>query len=140
MDQYGIDRPDLRFGVQLFNLSEVVKDSGFGVFKNAVSSGGQVKGLVYPGGANVARREIDELTEYVKQYGAKGLAWIGVTGAAGSDGFYGEEALRSQIAKFFGPQELASIIQTSGAQAGDLILIVADKPSVVAQSLCNLRL
>ena len=140
MEKYGIDRPDLRFGVQLFNLSEVVKDSGFGVFKNAVASGGQVKGLVYPGGANTARREIDELTEYVKQYGAKGLAWIGVTGAPNADSTYGEDALRSQIAKFFSPQELSNIIATSGAQVGDLILIVADKPSVVAQSLSNLRM
>lgn len=140
MDQYGVDRPDLRFGVQLFNLSEVVKDSGFGVFKNAVANGGQVKGLVYPGGANTARREIDELTEYVKQYGAKGLAWIGVTGAPNDDGTYGEDALRSQIAKFFSPQELGELIKTSGAEAGDLILIVADKPAVVAQSLNNLRL
>jgi aspartyl-tRNA synthetase len=140
MDKYGIDRPDLRFGVQLFNLSDVVKDSNFGVFKNAVASGGQVKGLVYPNGANIPRREIDELTEYVKQYGAKGLAWIGVTGEPGADGSYGEDALRSQIAKFFSPQELSNIIATSGAKVGDLILIVADKPSVVAQSLSNLRL
>ena len=140
MEKYGIDRPDLRFGVQLFNLSEVVRDSGFGVFKNALASGGQVKGLVYPEGANAPRREIDELTEFVKQYGAKGLAWIGVTGEPDADGFYREEALRSQIAKFFSPEELRAIIETSGAKAGDLILIVADKPSVVAQSLSNLRL
>jgi aspartyl-tRNA synthetase len=140
MEKYGIDRPDIRFGMQLFNLGEVVKESGFGVFKNALASGGEVKGLVYPGGAHTARREIDELTDYVKQYGAKGLAWIGVTGAPGSDGSYGEDALRSQIAKFFSPQELSNIIATSGAQVGDLILIVADKPSVVAQSLSNLRM
>src|SRR4051812_8282327 len=140
VEKYGIDRPDLRFGVQLFNLDEVVKDSVFGVFKNALASGGQVKGLVYPGGASIARREIDELTEYVKQYGAKGLAWIGVTGAPEADGSYSEAALRSQIAKFFSPQELSAIIKTSGAQAGDLLLIVADKPGVVAQSLSNLRM
>jgi aspartyl-tRNA synthetase len=140
MEKYGIDRPDLRFGVQLFNLGEVVKDSGFGVFKNALASGGQVKGLVYPNGAHIARREIDELTEYVKQYGAKGLAWIGVTGEPDADGNYGEDALRSQIAKFFSPQELSNLIKTSSAQVGDLILIVADKPGVVAQSLSNLRM
>jgi aspartyl-tRNA synthetase len=96
--------------------------------------------LVYPGGANIARRELDELTEFVKQYGAKGLAWIGVSGAPGADGVFGEDALRSQIAKFFSPQELSALIHTSGAQAGDLILMVADKPAVVAQSLSNLRL
>ncbi len=140
MDKYGVDRPDIRFDMQLFNLSEVVKDSGFGVFKNAIAAGGEVKGLVYPGGAHTARREIDELTEYVKQYGAKGLAWIGVTGAPAADGTYGEDALRSQIAKFLSPQELSAIIAKSGAGVDDLILIVADKPSVVAQSLSNLRM
>ncbi len=140
MDKYGIDRPDLRFGVQLCNLGEVVKASGFGVFRNALVGGGQVKAVVYPGGAQLARREIDELTEFVKQYGAKGLAWIGVTGEADGNGFYGEDAIRSQVAKFFTPEELRDIIRTCGAGKDDLILIVADKPSVVAQSLCNLRL
>ena len=140
MDKYGVDRPDLRFGVELFNLTNVVAESGFGVFRNAVTGGGQVKGVVYPQGAQLARREIDELTDFVKQYGAKGLAWIGVTGEPGADGFYGEDALRSQIAKFLAPEELRDIIQTAGAKPGDLILIVADKPAVVAQSLSNLRL
>lgn len=140
MEKYGIDRPDLRFGLTLFNVSEVVAGSEFGVFKNAVASGGQVKGVLYPGGANLARREIDELTDFVKQYGAKGLAWIGVTGASDADGNYGEDALRSQIAKFLKPEELRSLIKTSGAQTGDLILLVADQPAVVAQSLYNLRL
>lgn len=140
MEKYGIDRPDLRFGLTLFNVSEAVAGSEFGVFKNAVASGGQVKGVLYPGGANLARREIDELTDFVKQYGAKGLAWIGVTGTPAADGTYGEEALRSQIAKFLKPDELRRLIETSGAQTGDLILLVADKPAVVAQSLYNLRL
>ncbi|MCE7979911.1 MAG: aspartate--tRNA ligase [Caldilinea sp. CFX5] len=140
MEKYGIDRPDLRFGLTLFNVSEMVAGSDFGVFKNAVASGGQVKGVLYPGGANLARREIDELTDFVKQYGAKGLAWIGVTGGPDANGHYGEEALRSQIAKFLKPAELSALIATSGAQPGDLILLVADKPAVVAQSLYNLRL
>ncbi|MBX3013495.1 MAG: aspartate--tRNA ligase [Caldilineaceae bacterium] len=140
MEKYGIDRPDLRFGITLFNVSDAVAQSAFGVFKNAVASGGQVKGVRYPGGANLARREIDELTDFVKQYGAKGLAWIGVTGAPAADGTYGEDALRSQIAKFLTPAELSAIITASAAQPGDLILLVADKPAVVAQSLYNLRL
>ena len=140
MEKYGIDRPDLRFGLTLFNVSEIVAGSDFGVFKNAVAGGGQVKGVLYPGGANLARREIDELTDFVKQYGAKGLAWIGVTGGPDANGTYGEDALRSQIAKFLKPAELSALINTSGAQPGDLILLVADKPAVVAQSLYNLRL
>ena len=140
MEKYGIDRPDLRFGVELRELSDVVKECGFGVFRNAVAAGGQVKAVVYPGGAQLPRREIDELTEFVKQYGAKGLAWIGVTGEPGADGLYAEDALRSQVAKFFTPEELRDIIRACAAGKDDLILIVADKPGVVAQSLCNLRL
>lgn len=140
MEQYGIDRPDLRFDLKLFNISDVVANSEFGVFKNAVASGGQVKGVLYPGGASLTRREIDEMTEFVKQYGAKGLAWIGVTGAADADGNYGADAIRSQITKFLSAQEITAIISGSGAQVGDLILLVADKPGVVAQSLHNLRL
>jgi len=140
MDKYGIDRPDLRFGQTLFDVSEVVRDSEFGVFRNAVGGGGQVKGVVYPGGAELTRREIDEMTEFVKRYDAKGLAWIGVTGAANDAGHYGADALRSQITKFLSQDEIDGIVQTSGAQPGDLILLVADTPAVVAQSLCNLRL
>ncbi|MEM7533654.1 MAG: aspartate--tRNA ligase [Chloroflexota bacterium] len=140
MDKYGIDRPDLRFGLQLFNASEVVANSEFGVFSGAISKGGEVKGVLYPGGANMTRREIDEMTDFVKQYGAKGLAWIGVTGDLDADGNYGKDALRSQISKFLSADEIRGLVETSGAAAGDLILLVADKPSVVAQSLCNLRL
>ncbi|MBV7339067.1 aspartate--tRNA ligase [Chloroflexi bacterium TSY] len=140
MDQYGVDRPDLRFDLKLFQLSELVRDSKFGVFKNAVAGGGQAKGIVYPGGAEMTRREIDELTDFVKRYGAKGLAWIGVTDEADSDGNYGPDAQRSQITKFLSQDEINGIIGASGAQTGDLILIVADKPDVVAQSLGSLRL
>ncbi|MCX6043529.1 MAG: aspartate--tRNA ligase [Chloroflexi bacterium] len=140
LEKYGIDRPDLRFGQQLFNLTKAVSASNFAVFKNAVAVGGEVKGVVYPGGANLARRELDELTEFVKQYGAKGLVWIGVTGSPAADGTYSAEALRSQVTKFLAPEEIQQIVALSGAQTGDLILIVADKSSVVAQSLSNLRL
>ncbi len=140
MDKYGIDRPDLRFGITLFNVSAAVANSEFAVFKNALSNGGQVKGVLYPGGADLTRREIDELTEFVKPYGAKGVAWIGVTGAPDGAGHYGADALRSQIAKFLTPDEISAIVTQSEAKRGDLILLVADKPAVVAQSLYNLRL
>ncbi len=140
MDKYGIDRPDLRFGLQLFDISEAVRQSGFGVFRDAVAGGGQVKGIVYPNGAHLARREIDELTEFVKQYGAKGLAWIGLAGEPDAQGHYAGDALRSQVAKFLSADELAAIVAASQAQTGDLLLIVADKRPVVAQSLSNLRL
>ena len=140
MDKYGIDRPDLRFGLQLFDISSVAGQSGFGVFRDAVANGGQVKGVVYPNGAHLARREIDELTEFVKQYGAKGLAWIGLAGEPDAHGNYTGDALRSQVAKFLSADEIRAIVQASQAQTGDLLLIVADKRPVVAQSLSNLRL
>ncbi len=138
MDKYGIDRPDLRFGLQLFNLGEMVKNSEFAVFKNALTAGGQVKGVLYPGGASIPRSQIDELTEFVKRFGAKGLVWIGVTGDVNSGN--PADALKSQIAKFLSADEIKAIVSASGASVGDLILIVADKPAVVAQSLHNLRM
>ena len=124
----------------LFDLSALLAESGFGVFKKPIASGGQVKGILYPNGASLTRREIDELTDFVKRYDAKGLAWIGVTGEADADGNYTGDALRSQITKFLSQEEINGIVAQSGAQAGDLILLVADKASVVAQSLSNLRL
>ncbi len=139
MEQYGIDRPDLRFGQPLFNVTQPLANSQFAVFQNAVAAGGEIKGVVYPGGAQLTRRQIDELTDFVKHYDAKGLVWIGVTGAPGDDGNYAADALRTSV-KALAPEEMRLIIATSGAQVGDLILIVADKPAVVAQSLSNLRL
>ncbi|MBX3050908.1 MAG: aspartate--tRNA ligase [Caldilineaceae bacterium] len=140
MAKYGVDRPDIRFGQTLFDVSDLLSESGFAVFKNAVAAGGLVKGVVYPGGAGMSRREIDELTELVKPYGAKGLAWIGVTGEPDADGHYTGDALRSQITKFLSQDEIDGIVAASGAGAGDLILLVADKPGVTNPSLANLRL
>ncbi len=140
MEHYGIDRPDLRFGQQLFNLSEAAAKSEFALFRNAVEAGGEVKGVVWPGGNSLTRRELDELTESAKRYGAKGLVWIGVAGEPGADGHYAPEAIRSQAAKFLTPDELAALVRSSGAAVGDLILIVADKAAVVAQTLHNLRM
>jgi aspartyl-tRNA synthetase len=140
VEKYGIDRPDLRFGQQLFNLTEAMAGSQFAVFQNAIAAGGAIKGVVYPGGAHLSRREIDELTELVKRYGAKGLVWIGVAGAPDAAGHYPAEALRSQVAKFLSDAELSTLVASSGAGVGDLILIVADKRAVVDQSLSNLRL
>lgn len=140
VEKYGIDRPDLRFGQQLFRLDSVIAQSEFGVFKNALESGGEVKGVVWPGGAGMSRRELDELGEFVKRYGAKGLVWIGITGEAGPDSRYHADAIRSQVSKFIAPDELDAIVRASGAGVNDLILIVADKKEVVNQSLYNLRL
>ena len=140
MEKYGIDRPDLRFGQQLFNITTAMSGSQFAVFQSAAASGGEIKGVVYPGGASLARREIDELTDFVKHYGAKGLVWIGLASAPDADGNFTGDALRSQVTKFLSADELRAIVDASGAGVGDLILIVADKPGVVAQALSNLRL
>jgi aspartyl-tRNA synthetase len=140
MEKYGVDRPDLRFGLQLFNVTDALRGSQFAVFQNAAASGGAIKGVVYPGGANLSRREIDELTDFVKHYGAKGLVWIGLAGAPDAEGNFTGDALRSQVTKFLSAEEIRTIVAASGAVVGDLILIVADKPGVVAQALSNLRL
>jgi aspartyl-tRNA synthetase len=140
MQKYGIDRPDLRFGLELFDLGEIVAESGFSVFKNAITNGGEVRGVRYPGGADLSRREIDQLTDFIKPYGAKGLAWIGVTGEPDGEGHYTGDSLRSQITKFFSQEEIDQVVAQSGAKAGDMILIVADKADVVNPSLANLRL
>ena len=140
MAKYGIDRPDIRFGLQLFDVTELVRNSRFGVFKNAVASGGIVKGVRYPQGAKLSRKETDDLIEYVRPYGAKGLAWIGITGEADESGAYPAGSLRSPIVKFLSDEEIAGIIEASDAEMGDLILLVADEESVTNPALANLRL
>ncbi len=140
MAKYGIDRPDIRFGLQLFDVTDLVRNSRFGVFRNAVASGGIVKGVRYPQGAKLSRKETDDLIEYVRPYGAKGLAWIGITGEVGDDGNYPNESLRSPIIKFLSQEEVAGIIKAAGAATGDLILLVADEESVTNPALANLRL
>ncbi len=140
MDKYGIDRPDIRFGLQLFEVTDLVRNSRFGVFKNAAAGGGIVKGVLFPQGAELSRREIDGLIEYVKPYGAKGLAWIGLTGEAGADGTFAAESLRSPIIKFLSEEEIAGIVRAAEAAKGDLILLVADEEGVTNPALANLRL
>ena len=140
MDKYGIDRPDLRFGLQLFDVTELVRNSRFGVFKNAAAAGGIIKGIRYPQGAGLSRKDIDGLIEYVKPYGAKGLAWIGITGEVDASGHYPAESLRSSIIKFLSEEEIAGIVAAASASKGDLILLVADDAGVTNPALANLRL
>ncbi|MDZ5252875.1 aspartate--tRNA ligase [Clostridium sp. LIBA-8841] len=130
MEKYGSDKPDLRFGMEITDLSNVVKECGFKVFTDAVANGGSVRGLCLEGGASMGRKDIDRLGEFVKTFKAKGLAWIQLK----------EEGVKSPIAKFFSEEELNKIIETMGAKTGDLILIVADKNSVVLKALGELRL
>jgi len=131
MERYGSDKPDLRFGLPLIALSDVVAESGFRVFRQAVAAGGQVKALRVPGCTNYSRRQLDELGEFVKKRGAKGLVWLLV-----GEGL----AVRSPVAKFLVPAEIEGILARTEAEEGDLILIVADEPRVVADALGGLRL
>lgn len=129
MDRFGSDKPDLRFGLELVDITDIAGGCGFKVFSSAANGGGLVKGLRAPGCGNYSRKEIDELTKFVQTYKAKGLACFIVT----------EEGFRSPIAKFFTEDELTTIRQRFEAQSGDLILFVADQPSVVYAALGALR-
>lgn len=130
MARFGSDKPDLRFGVELTDVSDLVANSKFQVFANAVQNGGQVKGIRIPGCATYTRKQIDELTETAKAKGAQGLATIALA----------ESEIKSPIAKFFSDQEMQAIIQRLGGEQGDLLLFVADKPGVTASALGSLRL
>ena len=130
MARYGSDKPDLRFGMELVDLSEIVRDSGFKVFDSVVAAGGQVKAINVKGAANLPRRELDGLVKFVSTYGAKGLAWI----------CYTEEGLKSPITKFFSEETMEAINRAVEAKTGDLVMFVADKPAVVAAALGQLRL
>ncbi|HHB91480.1 MAG TPA: aspartate--tRNA ligase [Anaerolineae bacterium] len=129
MARYGSDRPDLRYAMELVDLTETVRNSRFGVFANTAAAGGQIKAICVPGAASFSRKRIDELTQGVQERGAKGLVWL----KAERDG------LRSSIAKFLSEDEKDAIIELTGANEGDLILAVADTPRVVAESLGWLR-
>ena len=131
MRLYGTDRPDLRFGMELVDVSDLVAGCGFGIFSKTVAAGGQVKGIRAPGCGTYSRRQVDELAELVQREGAKGLAWL----ALDQDG-----KKRSSFAKFLTDDEVAAIIQRMGAQPGDLMLFVADHPRVVNAALGGLRL
>lgn len=131
MNLYGSDKPDLRFDMHFYDISDLLRDTGFKVFRNVLDNGGIVKAITVKGDAAIPRRELDGLVDYVGNYGAKGLAWIGLN----KDG-----SLKCQITKFLGEDKIREIGKFCEAENGDLILIIADKPKVVAQSLGELRL
>ena len=133
MERYGSDKPDLRFGMELVDLAPALGEgsTGFRVFDEAVTAGGRVKAVTAPGMADVSRSQIDELTQFARLYGAKGLAHVSVA----SDG-----NVHSPVAKFLGEERLTGIVKAASAKAGDLILIVADaEDEVVADVLGRLR-
>ncbi|CAB3393278.1 aspartate--tRNA ligase [Kyrpidia spormannii] len=130
MLRYGSDKPDLRFGLEIRDVTETVKTCGFRVFQGAVNSGGAVRGLNAKGCGGFSRKEIDDLGALAGQLGAKGLAWMVIT----------DEGVKSPIAKFFTDEELAAIRRELGAEAGDLLIFVADRPEICAEVLGQLRL
>jgi aspartyl-tRNA synthetase len=130
MQRFGKDNPDLRFGMELQDISEIAGESGFKVFEGAVSSGGKVCGINASGLGDFSRKEIDKLVEYVAQFGARGLAYLALTAA-------GEQ--RSSFAKFLSDEDLQAILTRFEAQPGDLLLFVADKPGIVFEALGRLR-
>lgn len=130
MNRFGVDKPDLRFGFELVDISDLVRDSEFKVFSTAVSNNGSVRGINIKGhGNDFTRKDISSLEEYAKTYGAKGLAWIKIT----------DEGITSPISKFFKEDDFNNIIDRMNGEAGDLLLFVADKNNVVYDSLGNLR-
>ena len=131
MNLYGSDKPDLRFDMHFYDISDLLRDTGFKVFRNVLDNGGIVKAITVKGDAAIPRRELDGLVDYVGNYGAKGLAWIGLN----KDG-----SLKCQITKFLGEDKIREIGKFCEAENGDLILIIADKPKVVAQALGEHRL
>ena len=130
MEKYGSDKPDLRFGMEITDITADVKDMDFVVFKSAIEAGGSVRALCLKGGADLGRKPLDKLGEFVKTYKAKGLAWIQ----------FKEDGIKSSISKFLTDEVTESIKETMNAENGDAVLIVADKNSVVFQSLGALRL
>lgn len=131
MDRFGSDKPDLRFGMELRDISEIVSECGFGVFTDALKNGGSVRGINAKGQGTMPRKKIDALVKFAKDFGAKGLAYI----AIGEDG-----AIKSSFAKFMGDDEIANIVNVLEGQPGDLLLFAADQNKIVYDVLGNLRL
>lgn len=135
--RYGSDKPDLRYGLELVDVSEVVASTEFKVFRNALEDGGQVKGLRVPGRGDYSRKQLDELVELAKSAGAKGLAWVALQPVLPGSTAVGE--IRSSFGKFVSDDEMNVLISRLEGEAGDLLLLVADAPSVVATVLDRLR-
>ena len=131
MDRFGSDKPDTRFGMELNDVTEVVKNCGFGVFTGAIENGGSVRGINAKGQGAMPRKKIDKLVDFAKDFGAKGLAYLCIN----EDGSY-----KSSFAKFMTEEELKNLVEAMAGEPGDLLLFAADKNKVVWDVLGNLRL
>lgn len=129
LDRFGVDNPDLRFDMELIDITKLVAGSQFKVFSSVAASGGLVKAINAKGCSTFSRKELDDLTEFAKIYGAKGLAWVKVT----------EDGWQSPIAKFFNEDELAELNKALGAEVGDLLMFMADTPAIANEALGRLR-
>ncbi len=136
MQRYGSDKPDLRYGMELFDATDLFRDSEFVVFRSAIEAGGQIRGLAAPGGAEFTRRQLDDLGEVAKGRGAKGLVWVALSGDPAT---LTTESIRSSAARFMTPEVVRPLAERAGAMAGDLLLLVADQPAVVTVVLDTLR-
>ncbi len=131
MERFGSDKPDLRFAMELKDISDIAKDSDFKVFAANVAKGGVVKGITVKGGSHFSRRELDDLTKYAGIFGAKGMAWMVVTG--------GEEKVKSPIAKFFTSQQIEAILERMEAEVDDVVMFISDNYETTCNVLGNLR-
>lgn len=130
MERFGSDKPDMRFGMELIDVSETVKDCGFSVFSSAVQKGGRVTGITARNAGGLTRKEIDALAEMLKDYKAKGLAWAVLS----------SEGVRSSFSKFMSPEQMQALIDRMGAQPGDAMFFVADTPEISLTAMGQLRL
>ena len=130
MERFGSDKPDMRFGMELIDVSETVKDCGFSVFSSAVQKGGRVTGITARNAGGLTRKEIDALAEMLKEYKAKGLAWA----------ILSSEGVRSSFSKFMSPEQMQALIDRMGAQPGDAMFFVADTPEISLTAMGQLRL
>ena len=138
MARFGSDKPDMRYGLELVTFNEALADSEFKVFRSVIEDGGVVRGLNVPGGAEMSRKQVDSLTTFVQQYGAKGLVSMQLLGEGDLDSLTAED-IKSPVAKFFTVEQVSSLARLAGAKRGDMLLMVADKEPAANKALDPLR-
>jgi len=136
--RFGVDKPDLRYGLELVDLTDPLRESEFAIFRQTVAAGGVVRAICVPGGAEFSRKQTDDLTTFVQQYGAKGLVSLAFTGDGPIDAL-SQDDIRSPVAKYFTVEQAREMARLAGAARGDMMLIVADQPGVANKALDGLR-
>lgn len=139
MRDYASDKPDLRFELKIFEVTEQLRETGFSVFRNAIESGARIRGVRYPGGAMLSRKDMTNLEEFCKEFGAKGMAWMAVQDGEGAQTTASGRKVRGGASKFFTPDELDAILDAAGAQADDALCFIADEYMAGNNVLSRLR-